>query len=128
MSGPAKPRKAAGKAQSEALNFRLAPALMHALKTAARKDGVRVSDIVRQSLERDMALRADIQPERLVSLAAMERRLQLLLDQQASLLAYQSGSADAAHTSALQSIKIMTALFHIMQALGLDTVAGRAGA
>ena len=75
-----------------------------------------------------MALRADIQPERLVSLAAMERRLQLLLDQQASLLAYQSGSADAAHTSALQSIKIMTALFHIMQALGLDTVAGRAGA
>ena len=128
MSGPVRQAAAAGKAQSEALNFRLPLELMQAVKTAAGKDGVRVSDIVRQSLERDMAMRAGTQPERLVSMAELDRRLQLLLDQQVSILVYQSNSADAAHTSALQSIQIMTALFHIMQALGLDAGKGRASA
>ncbi|NDP63065.1 hypothetical protein [Polaromonas sp.] len=128
MSGPFRPAAAAGKAQSEALNFRLTLELMQALKTAARKDGVRVSDIVRQSLERDMTLRAGHQPECLLSLAELDQRLQLLLDQQASILVHQNSSADAAHTSALQSITIMTALFHIMQALGLDALKGRAAA
>ena len=126
MSGAEKRVAAAGNSQSEALNFRLPPALMQALKTAANKDGVRVSDIVRQALEHDMAFRADVKPERAVTLAELDRRLQQLLDQQASILVYQRGSANAAHTSALQAIKIMTALSLMLQALGLDPVTGRA--
>ena len=126
MSSAEKRVAAAGNSQSEALNFRLPPALMQALKTAANKDGVRVSDIVRQALERDMAFRADVKPERPVTLAELDRRLQQMLHQQASILVYQTGSADAAHTTALQSIKIMTALSLVMHALGLDPVTGRA--
>ena len=126
MSGAEKRAAAADNSQSEALNFRLPPALMQALKTAANKDGVRVSDIVRQALEHDMFKRAHVKPERAVTLAELDRRMQQLLDQQASILIYQTGSVDAAHTSALQGIKILTALSLVMQALGLDPVTGQA--
>jgi SLT domain-containing protein len=124
MTGRAKPGGLGTKSLTEALNLRVSPGLMQAIKRAAHSEAVPVADIVRQALERDTAFRTGTQPERVVTLAELDRRVQQLLDQQASILVYQTGSAEAAHTSALQAIKIMTALSHVMQALGLDRVSG----
>lgn len=126
MTGRKKPGASGAKSLTEALNLRVSPGMMHAIRVAAKNEAVPIADIARQALERDMAFRADVKPERPVTLAELDRRLQQLLDQQVSILVYQSGSASAAHTSALQAIKMMTALSLMLQALGLDPVTGQA--
>lgn len=126
MTGRATSGASGAKSLTEALNLRVSSGMMQAIRAAAKNEAVPVADIARQALERDMAFRADVKPERAVTLAELDRRLQQLLDQQASILVYQRGSASAAHTSALQAIKMMTALSLMLQALGLDPVTGQA--